>query len=196
MRNLLGVLLLAGVCVSQARAVEVQLHYTALERLLGDTAFTNEGRRYVLGDAKNKCNFAYLEKPKIWGENGHLVILARFAGRSSLNMFGQCVGVGDSFLVRITALPDYRADGAIWFKDVNVAGADKTGFYIKRVCIAMAESLQKDFHYPIAAEAKRALEDPGPQPKYPREMRNFRIPYIRAAAEALIIGVDFEVAVR
>ncbi len=66
-------------------------------RMLGQTVFTQDGRRYVHNDKTNKCNFAYLEKPQVRSEGGKLRIHARFTGRSSLNMFGQCVGLGDAF---------------------------------------------------------------------------------------------------
>jgi len=49
----------------------------------------------VKGSQKTPCNFAYLEHPQFQGKDGKLVIRARFSGRSSLNMFGQCVGLGD-----------------------------------------------------------------------------------------------------
>ena len=147
-------------CALPARAVELRLQFGALERMLAEQAFTQEGRRYVHGDRTAKCNFAYLEKPRVQGDAGKLRIRARFTGRSALNMFGQCVGLGDAFDVAITTRPVYK-DGNIGLADVTVTSDGHTGFYIRRVCAALAASLARDFHYPVAAEAKKALEDPG-----------------------------------
>ena len=47
---------------------------------------------------------ANAQAAELRGENGRLILQARFTGRSALNVFGQCVGLGDSFDVHITAL--------------------------------------------------------------------------------------------
>src|SRR5262249_1389253 len=150
------------------------IEWTALERMLGEQVFSQEGRRYVKGSQTDKCNFAYLEKPQVRGENAKLRIRARFSGRSSLSIAGACVGLGDAFDVRIIASPQYR-DGEVRFSEVQVSSEGKSGFYIRRVCTAMETSLARDFHFPIAAEAKKILESPGGLPAYPREARRFSV---------------------
>jgi hypothetical protein len=64
------------------------------------------------------------------------------------------------------------------------------------VCTALSASLARDFRYPLAAEAQRALEDPGMQPDYRRELRQFRVPEIRVTNDALVLVVDFELTVK
>ena len=186
---------LALAVAADAGAVEVHLQFGALERMLAQQVFTQEGRKYVKGSEKTRCNFAYLEHPRIQGKDGRLVIRARFSGRSSLNMFGQCVGLGDAFTVVITATPLYQ-QGSVALAGVTAVSEDKTGFYIRRVCAVLASSLARDFHYPLAAEAQRALEDPGMQADYKRELRQFRVPEIRVTPDALVLVVDFELTVK
>ncbi len=178
-----------------AHAVDLQIQFGALERMLGEQVFTQDGRKYVHGTSTTKCNFAYLEKPHFQNANGKLQIRAKFTGRSALNMFGQCVGLGDAFTASLTAVPRYK-DGAIGLGDVTAASDDHTGFYVRRVCAALAASLGRDFKYPIAAAAKSALEDPGSQPNYKREMRNFQVTGIRVTNDALVLSLDFELTVR
>ncbi|MGB9454940.1 MAG: hypothetical protein WCB12_02790 [Bryobacteraceae bacterium] len=178
-----------------AGAVEVHLQFGALERMLAKQVFTQDGRKYVKGSAKTRCNFAYLEHPQFQGKDGRLVIRARFSGRSSLNMFGQCVGLGDAFTVVITAAPVFQ-QGNVALAGVTAVSEGKSGFYIRRVCAALASSLARDFRYPLAAEAQRALEDPGMQPDYRRELRQFRVTEIRVTGDALVLVVDFELTVR
>ena len=180
--------------VPTARAMELRIQFAALERMLADQVFTQDGRRYVHNDQTNKCNFAYLEKPKVQGDDGKLRVRARFTGRSALNMFGKCVGLGDAFDVIITALPQYK-DGNIGLNDVK-AVPDHTGYYIRRVCEALTSSLLHSFRYPVATAAKSLLEDPGAQKSYPRELGDFHVTEIRVTNDALILAIDFTLTVK
>jgi len=189
------VILLMAVCPRPARAVELHLQFGALERMIAETVFTQDGRRYVYHDKSNKCNFAYLEKPQIQGADGRLRIRAKFTGRSALNVIGQCVGLGDAFMVVVTATPQYR-DGNIVLQNAVATSENKTGIYIRRVCSILGASLARDFKYPLAAEAKRILEDSSGQPGYKRELHDFQVPAIRVTNDALVIQAEFALVVK
>lgn len=163
--------------------------------MLAEQVFTQEGRRYVRGDKSNRCNFAYLESPRVGAESGKLRIRARFSGRSSVNMLGQCVGLGDAFHVVIDARPQYKS-GTIRLTDVIASSDGKTGFYIRRVCAALQASLTRDFAYPIENTARDLLENTGAQPGYKRELRNFNVPEIRVTPDAVVLVLDFQLAVK
>ena len=188
-------LLLLLAAAPAARAVEIHIQFGALERMLAEQVFTQEGRRYVQGAKGNKCNFAYLEKPEVRGENGILRIKAHFTGRSALSVIGQCVGVGDAFDPLVTAVPVYR-NGAIGLQAVKVVSGAKTGYYIRKVCAAMEASLTRDFKYPLEHNAQALLESPGPTPQYKREVRKFNVTEIRVTNDALVLAVDFEMMVK
>lgn len=190
--RLLTTLVLLPLC---ARAVELHIQFGALERMLAEQVFTQDGRRYVHGTKSAKCNFAYLELPHIQGEAGRLRIHAKFTGRSAMNFLGQCVGMGDAFELTIDATPQYH-DGNLGFKDVAVVSDGKTGFYIGRVCAAIKGSLTRDFRYPVATEARKVLEDSANQPGYKRELHNFSVPEIRVTGDALVLVVDFQLTIR
>jgi hypothetical protein len=183
-------ILLAILSLPCARAVELHIEFGALERMLADQLFTEEGRRYVRGDRTTHCNFAYLESPHVESDNGRLRIRARFSGRSAWNVLGQCVGLGDDFRVTITARPTYN-DGFLRLQDVAVASEKKTGIYIRRVCAALSSSLGRDFRYPLEAEARKLLEDPGK-----RELRAFKAPEVRVSPDALVLVIDFDLRVK
>jgi hypothetical protein len=178
-----------------AHAVELHIQYGAVERMLAQTVFTQDGRRYVHNDKSNKCNFAYLDKPRIRSDGGKLRIHAHFTGRSALNIVGQCVGLGDAFDLAILATPQYK-DGNLVLGEVTVVSEGKTGYYIRRVCTAMSASLARDFRYPVASEFQKALEDPGIQPTYPRQFRHFQITEIRISSDDVVLVVDFELTVK
>ncbi len=176
-------------------AVDLRIQFGALERILTEQVFTQEGRKYLHGTALARCNFAYLEQPRVSAADGRLRIRAKFTGRSALNMFGQCVGLGDAFTVEMTAAPQYK-DGAIGLSQVVAAPADHTGFYVRRVCAALASSLGRDFKYPISAAAKSALEDASAQPGFTRELQKFQVTAIRVEHDALVLSMDFELTVK
>jgi hypothetical protein len=177
-----------------AGAVELHLQFGALERILAEQVFTQEGRHYVRGDKSNKCNFAYLEAPRVQSEGGMLRIRAKFSGRSSLNALGVCVGLGDAFEVVLNARPQYR-EGYIRLVEVKAASG-KTGFYSRRVCQALESSLARDFKYPLEAEARKTLEAAGAQPGFQREIKAFNVPEIRVTNDAVIFFVDFVLVVK
>lgn len=192
MTRLLAALLLLP---ASLRAVELHIQFPAIERMLAEQLFTQEGRRYVHGSQATRCNFAYLEKPQIRGESGRLRIRARFTGRTALNLFGQCVGLGDAFDVVILARPVYKS-GNLGLSEVAASSDGKTGYYIRRVCEALQTSLARDFHYPLASVAQQALEDPAAQNGYHRELRNFTVPEVRVSADALVLVLDFQLTVK
>jgi hypothetical protein len=193
--NCLFLILLVAWHPRTAHAVELHLQFGALERMIAEAVFTQDGRRYVHNDKSNKCNFAYMEKPQIQGTDGRLKIRARFTGRSALNVVGQCVGLGDAFYVVVLATPQYR-DGNIVLQNVTAISEGKTGIYIRKVCSILGASLARDFKYPLAAEAQRILEDSSGQPVYKRELRGFQVPAIRVSSDALVIQTDFVLVVK
>ncbi len=89
-----ALLLLSGF---PAFCAELELRYAAIERVIADQLFSQEGRLYVRGNKATKCKFAYLESPHVGAMDGRLRVTARFSGRTALDMFGGCVGLGDSF---------------------------------------------------------------------------------------------------
>ena len=176
-----------------AASVELRIHYTALERILAEQMFTQDGRRYVKGTPAAKCNYAYLEHPNLHGESGgRLKVQARFSGRSALDLFGRCVGMGDSFDVSITALP-YFDKGAIRFRDV-VVESKKDGFYIRRVRAALASTLRSQFAYKVADDARKILEEK--RGNYTQELSGFQVSAIQAAGDALVLTLEFTLAVK
>jgi hypothetical protein len=190
---------LALLCVLAAAAcpcaaAELRIHYSALQRILADQMFTQDGRRYVRGTPAAKCNYAYLEHPDLHGDtaSGRLNVRARFSGRSALDLFGRCMGLGDSFDVSITAIP-YFHDGAIRFKDV-VVESKKDGFYIRRVRAALTATLRSQFAYKVADDAKKILEEK--RGNYSQELSGFQVSDIRATGDALVLTLEFTLAVK
>jgi len=193
-------LLFVCLAFTTLRAADIEIHYTAIQKILAREVFTEEGRRYVKGSPAARCSFAYLANPELRGDNGSLILKAHFTGRSALDVFGRCIGLGDSFDVYITALPYYR-NQSIGLKNVRVeprtsAGAPLNSYYVRRVCAALGDSLRKQFEYPVAVQARRLLEQTAPGAAYHQELLDFNVPQIRVMPDALIVTVDFRLAVK
>lgn len=188
------VLLAIWLTVPAARAVELRLQFPAIERMLSEQLFTEEGRRYV-GNKRTKCNFAFLQSPHIESDQGRLRIRAQFSGRTALDLFSRCVGLGDEFPLVITASPTFQGSD-IGLTQVTASGDGKNGFYIRRVCAAIADTLARTFRYPMGAEVKRILEDSANLARYPREVGNFSIRGIRVDPTAVVIDLNFDLTVK
>src|SRR6185295_10703393 len=90
---------------SHAFAADLEIRYSVLERMVAAQMFTQEGRRYVRGSRADKCQYAYLEAPKLSAAGERLQVAARFSGSSAMDLFSRCVGMGDSFAINVTAIP-------------------------------------------------------------------------------------------
>jgi hypothetical protein len=175
-------------------AADLELRFGALERMIADQMFTQEGRRYVRGRPEAKCQFAYLEKPHLGAEASRLRVDARFSGRSALDLFGRCVGLGDSFDLTLLAVPVAR-DGAIGLNEVQVS-TPRDSFYIGRVRDALVRSFSKDFRIDVRDQARRLLEQPREAAIYQQQLDDFRLSRVRVTREALVLEVDFRLVVK
>jgi len=180
---------------AQAFPADLEIRYSALERMVAGQMFTQEGRRYVHGNRAAKCQYAYLEAPKLSAAGGRLQVAARFSGRSAMDLFSRCVGMGDSFDLTITALPVPRK-GAIAFQDTQIS-TPKDSYYIRRVRTAMVRSFDQDFKIEIRDQARRLLEQPASAGSvYQQELKDLDLTGIRVTPDALVLVVDFKLVVK
>ena len=178
-----------------AAGSELAIHFTAIRKILAQLVFTQDGRKYLRGAPTARCNYAYLENPVVGGDGGVLKVTARFSGRSALDVFGKCIGLGDSFEASIIALPYYQ-DGLLRLKDVRVVGKGRDGFYIRRVCSALAESLRTQFKYRFLEDARLILERKQDGTAYSQEVARFDVPSVRVTSDAVVLTLDFALAVK
>jgi len=181
-----------------AWAAELELRDAAIERVIADQLFSQDGRLYVRGNKTTRCKFAYLESPHVGAVNGRLRVSARFSGRTALDMMGACVGLGDSFDFTMIASPIVR-NGALAFKEVSVS-TPRDSFYIRRVRLALIDSFSHDFKIEVRDQARRLLEQPpaqaSPTPLYRRELASFDLRDVRVQPDALVLVMDFRLVVK
>jgi hypothetical protein len=180
-------------------AAELELRYGALEHILAEQVFTQDGRRYVRGNRDTKCQFAYLEMPRIGADDGRLRVTARFSGRTAFDLLGRCIGLGDSFDLTIAATP-FARDGSIALKDVRVITV-RDSYYIRRVRAALAQSVAKDLKIEVRGQAKKLLEQPEgaaipSTSAYQRQVASFDLTDIQVLPDALLLVVEFRLVVK
>ena len=194
--TVVAVLLLASGI--SAWSAELELRYGAIERLIADQLFSQEGRLYVRGNKATKCKFAYLESPRVGAIDGRLRVSARFSGRTALDMFGGCMGLGDSFDFTLIATPIVKS-GALALKDVNVS-TPRDSFYIRRVRQALTNSFAHDFKIEMQDRARRLLEQTpfqaSPTPLYRQELASFDLRDVRVQPDGLVLVLDFRLVVK
>lgn len=189
--------LLMMLCASSALAADLELRYAALERLVAQQLFTQDGRRYVKGTPKAKCDYAYLEAPHFSAVDkaeGRLKISAKFSGRSSLDVFGRCMGLGDSFDLTIQASPVARK-GVIAMDNVQVT-TTKDSYYVRRVRQALTQSFSKEFKIDVRDQAKALLEQPRTDSSYHQELDAFDLSDVHVTPDALVLVVEFKLVVK
>jgi hypothetical protein len=174
-------------------AADIELRFDALERIISEQVFTQDGRKYVRGTPATRCQFAYLEKPRIGADNGLLRVSARFSGRTALDLFGGCIGLGDSFDLSIAAVPVVR-NGAMGFKDVKVS-TTKDSYYIRRVRSALTQSFAKDVKIEVKDQARKILEQTREGASYKVELASFELTEVRLTPDALVLVVEFRLVV-
>ncbi|HTB15875.1 MAG TPA: hypothetical protein VK752_30100 [Bryobacteraceae bacterium] len=193
MRARAAVIFLLLTAVRPALAADIELRFDALERIISEQVFTQDGRKYVRGTPATRCQFAYLEKPRIGSENGLLRVSARFSGRTAFDLLGGCIGLGDSFDLTITAAPVVR-NGAIGFKDVRVT-TTKDSYYIRRVRAALTGSFGKDVKIEVKDQARKILEQQREGASYKAELASFNLTDVRITPDSLVLVIDFKLVV-
>ena len=193
MRARAAAIFLLLTAVRPAFAADIELRFDALERIISEQVFTQDGRKYVRGTPATRCQFAYLEKPRIGSENGLLRVSARFSGRTAFDLLGGCIGLGDSFDLTITAAPVVRS-GAIGFKDVRVT-TTKDSYYIRRVRAALTGSFSKDVKIEVKDQARKILEQQREGASYKAELASFNLTDVRITPDSLVLVIDFKLVV-
>lgn len=194
MRNFWPVLLLS-LAAPVFAASELQLSFSAIQKILAAQVLTEDGRLYLRATPKERCNFAYLKDPQVGEDHGRLIVKAQFTGRSARNFLGVCIGPGDSFPLSFTAEPYYQ-NGSIRMRDVQVHVDAADGYYRSRVRTAFTASLTKEFHYDLQEEAKRLLEQPPPKAPYSQALTGFQILGVKVTPGAIVLSLDFTLAIR
>lgn len=181
--------LLIFLFLSPLSAIELEIRFPLLEKQLAAQLFSQDGRRYVKGGPSNRCNFAYLASPKFGSRQGRLLIQARFTGRSSLDVFGKCVGFGDSFDLEILSTLETK-NGALHLAKSEVKSLSRDTFYSRQVVKALQASIGDAVRYPIRDEIRKILEAGAQSSVYQVKVQRLEIRLVQVLEDSLLVDVD------
>jgi hypothetical protein len=170
-------------------AIEIEIRFSLLESLLAKQLFTEDGKRYVRGDAKNRCNFAYLADPHFSSRDSQLLIRARFTGRSSMDVFGKCLGFGDSFEFEVLSQLTTRA-GTLLLDKPQVQILSRDTFYSRKVLKALQASIGDAVRYPLRDEIRKLLETGSANTPYKISIPKIEIRSVQILKDSLLVDVD------
>lgn len=119
---------------------------------------------------------------------------AHFSGRSALNLFGQCVGFGDTFELTVMSSPYYK-DGFLRLRDVAVT-CEANGVYVRAACLSIGRSLERDFRHDLRAAAERMLGGTcvGNPSAYTTTLETFDVTSIQVTPAAVVLSLQFGLA--
>jgi hypothetical protein len=111
-----------------------------------------------------------------------------------MDLFGHCLGLGDSFDLIILATPAARG-GEIAMDRVEVSTAKDT-YYIRHVREALGRSFAKDFKIDIREQAKKLLEQPVDGNGLTHQLNGFDLNQVQVTPSGLVLKVEFKLVVK
>ena len=178
-----------------AQAVELRIYFTAVQKILSQQVFTQDGRRYVRGTAKSKCGFVYIDNPRLGESKELLTMKMRVTARTGWELLGACFGPGDAFDLAIEGTPYYQ-DGAIRMSNIRVSTVDRGSWYSRRIRDAFARNFPKYFEYKVFDDLKNTIEKGQPKGPFSLQLGALQVPRIRVLNDSVILDLDFSLSVR
>ena len=191
-----ALLLAAILCTAPlVEAAELRIYFTAVQKVLSQQVFTQDGRKYVRGTDKSKCGFVYIDNPRLNENKGLLTLKTRVTARTGWEVLGACFGPGDSFDLAIEGVPYYH-DGAIRMHSIRVSTVDKGSWYSRRIRDAFARNFPKYFEYKVLDDLKNTIEKGQPKGPFQLQLGTLQVPRIRVLDDSVILELDFSLSVR
>jgi len=106
-----------ALAASSARAFDLVVHASTLEKALKAQVFKDKGRYYL--QKPGRCSDPYLENPTVSFKDGRVYIGAHFAGRSGALIGGVCQSATEPGAIMLSARPLLRAQQAA-LEDVRI----------------------------------------------------------------------------
>ena len=142
-------------CIATAgESLELRIPYTVIRSEI-ESQFFPGGRSYLSGDRSSTCEYAYLENPSLFGQDGRLALQAQFHGKTGKEVLGKCVGTGKSFDIVITGRPEYR-EGKVRFEDAQIQLRNRVADAVfGKLLDRYAEDLERDLVFPLQSDMQR-----------------------------------------
>jgi len=178
----LGAVFTALVGCRPAHAAEIVLERTAVDRLVQQSLFTDQGRYFL---QRGAC-YAYLDHPSTTLTGGRVVLNANLTSFLGVMMGNQCVGVPLNSKVVLSGRP-VQQGGVVRLDDLridNIADAN--------VRAAVQAAVQSRFPQAVEIDVAAALRQMLKQPNIPYTADIERLDISALSAENDRLGVTFD----
>jgi hypothetical protein len=171
-----------------ARGAEIVLERTAVDRLVRQSLFTDQGRYYL---QRGAC-YAYLHEPAVSLTGGRVILNANLTSFLGVMVGTQCVGVPLSSKVTLSGKPAQQG-GVVRLADLridNIADQSTRGLVQSGVLPKLPQAVEID----VAAALRAMLKQPNIP--YTSELERLDITALSAEGDRLGVTFDFKLVAR
>lgn len=183
-----GLLLVALAIGLPAQGAEIVLERTAVDRLVRQSMFTEQGRYYL---QKGAC-YAYLDEPVVSLTGGRVVLNARLTSFMGVMVGTQCVGVPLNSRVTVSGKPA-QDGGVVRLADLridNIADQSTRAVVQSGILPRFPQAVEID----VAAALRAMLKQPNIP--YTTELERLDITALSAEGDRLGVTFDFKLVAK
>ena len=180
-----------ALAASSARAFDLVVHASTLEKALKAQVFRDKGRYYL--QKPGRCSDPYLENPTVSFKEGRVYIGAHFAGRIGALIGGVCQSATEPGAIMLSARPLLRAQQAA-LEDVRIEAADTPMVAAALQSLIGGNALSK-LHIDVL-EAVRKLTAPDRTAPFTIAVRGLELSNLVVQNEELHVTVNGAVEIR
>jgi len=180
-----------ALAASSARAFDLVVHASTLEKALKAQVFKDKGRYYL--QKPGRCSDPYLENPTVSFKDGRVYIGAHFAGRIGALIGGVCQSATEPGAIMLSARPLLRAQQAA-LEDVRIEAADTPMVAAALQSLIGGNALSK-LHIDVL-EAVRKLTAPERTAPFTIAVRGLELSNLVVQNEELHVTVNGAVEIR
>jgi hypothetical protein len=165
-----------------APAAEIVLERSAVDRLVRQSLFTDQGRYYL---QRGAC-YAYLDDPAVSLTGGRVILNANFTSFLGVMVGAQCVGVPLASKVTLSGKPAHQG-GVVRLADLRI---DSIADQSTRALVQ--SGLMPRFPQAVEIDVAAALRSMLRQPNIPYTSELERLDITALSAEGNRLGVTFD----
>lgn len=170
---------------------ELTIRNTAIEKMLMDELFIDEGRYPLL--PPTACQYAYVDSPAVTLAGGRVRIRVRLSGKLSMEVGDQCLGTrADVVQIALSARPAFAGE-ALVLTDIRIDEISNEGY---RVLLQqfLASAIPRAVKIDVRAGLQRILSDR--QSTYEVEVSRLSVTALTAEDNQLRAKLSFGLTAR
>ena len=196
MKQRLGlVLLFLYASTAAAGGIQVNVYFSAVQKYLNTKIYNEQGRKYLLGGPESKCNYAYLEDPRISSVNNKIRLTTRFSGMIGTHIKGECLGIREQCEVKMVGKP-YFKDGILGLEDVMLEDMDLSTQFGVMLDAFFRQEMPKFLQIHLLETIQSGMTDNGLTFPYQVGVPEAEIEKIKIDSDRIVLDTSFSVVLK